>query len=200
MLRRVNLGIWHVYQLKNAGEKTTRAVCYVSYMSETIRLTASNGIMAKKYVINQPLPWSLCTWSWTAPQHHSTHPRYRYEICKLPPLYSCKSWIDLDKLASSMKRIRQPRCSVVGCTDQHKCLHVTPASEDTREKWIYFIFEGNVPARIGKYLLVCANHFESDYFTNLGQYDAGLSTRLALKGGSVPSIRRNTADEKNKKM
>ena len=46
---------------------------------------------------------------------------------------------------------------------------------------------------------MCANHFESDCFTNLGQYDAGLSTRLALKGGSVSSIRRNTADEENVK-
>ncbi|XP_031429046.1 uncharacterized protein LOC105898184 isoform X2 [Clupea harengus] len=96
-----------------------------------------------------------------------------------------------------MKRIRQPRCSVVGCTDQHKCLHVTPASEDTREKWIYFIFEGNVPSRVGKYLLVCSNHFESDCFINLGQYTAGLAGRLILKGGSLPSIRRRTEDEGN---
>ena len=59
-----------------------------------------------------------------------------------------------------MNQCRQPRCSVVGCTDQHKCLHVTPASEDTRLKWIDFIYEGNLPARVGKYLLVCASDGE----------------------------------------
>ena len=74
---------------------------------------------------------------------------------------------------------------------------MTPASEDTRLKWIDFIYEGNLPARVGKYLLVCANHFELERFINLGQYNAGLAGRLILKGGSVPSIRRRTEDEGN---
>ena len=76
------------------------------------------------------------------------------------------------------------------CGGLHRSLHHVPASEDTRAKWIEFIFEGNVPEKIGKSLLVCANHFELDCFTNLGQYNAGLATRLTLHAGSVPSIRR----------
>ncbi|XP_062261089.1 zinc finger protein 142-like [Platichthys flesus] len=96
-----------------------------------------------------------------------------------------------------MNRIRQPKCSVVDCTNQHKCLHVTPAIEDTRSRWIEFIYDGNVPESVGKYLLVCANHFESDCFLNLGIYNAGHSKRLTLKTGSLPTIRRNNEDEGN---
>src|SRR4029434_4428799 len=82
------------------------------------------------------------------------------------------------------------RCAVVGCTEPHRSIHHVPASEETRAKWIDFIFEGNVPERIGKILFVCANHFELDCFANLGEYNAGLATRLTLQAGSVPSIRR----------
>ena len=78
------------------------------------------------------------------------------------------------------------------CGRLHRSVHNVPASEDTRAKWIEFIFNGNVPERIGKSLLVCASHFELDCFTNLGQYNAGLATRLTLQAGSVPSIRRST--------
>ena len=106
-------------------------------------------------------------------------------------------WKHLDKLANNMNRIRQPKCSVVDCTNQHKCLHVTPAIEDTRSRWIEFIYDGNVPESVGKYLLVCANHFESDCFLNLGIYNAGHSKRLTLKTGSLPTIRRNNEDEGN---
>ena len=55
-----------------------------------------------------------------------------------------------------MSRIHK-RCSVVGCMDVHKSLHRVP--EDERATWIDFIFEGEVPATVGKNLLVCANHF-----------------------------------------
>ncbi|XP_060939586.1 zinc finger and SCAN domain-containing protein 12-like [Limanda limanda] len=91
--------------------------------------------------------------------------------------------------------VRPPRCSVVDCTNPHKGLHTTPAAEDIRSRWIEFIYDGNVPAEVGKYLLVCSNHFPSDCFRNLGQYNAGHAERLILNGGSVPSIRRNTDDE-----
>ena len=129
---------------------------------------------------------------------HPTRPTHRYYICEHTPLYSFKPRIGFDKLASSMKRIQYIRCSVVGCTDQHKSLHRTPASEDTRAKWIDFIFEANVPARIGKDLLVCANHFELDCFTSLGQYNCRISCggrnscgcRIS-SGGCRSKIRRN---------
>ena len=52
-----------------------------------------------------------------------------------------------------MSRIYK-RCSVVGCMDVHKSLHRVP--EDERATWIDFILEGEVPATVGKNLLVCA--------------------------------------------
>src|SRR4029434_4394498 len=78
------------------------------------------------------------------------------------------------------------------CGRLHRSVHNVPASEETRVKWIEFIFNGNVPERIGKSLLVCPSHFELDCFTNLGQYNAGLATRLTLQAGAVPSIHRST--------
>src|SRR4029434_7293798 len=89
-------------------------------------------------------------------------------------------------------KMKSSRCAVVGCTDPHRSIHLLPISQGTRAKWIDFIFEGNVPERIGKILFVCANHFELDCFANLGEYNAGLATRLTLQAGSVPSIRRST--------
>ena len=98
----------------------------------------------------------------------------------------------MGKLAISIEKMKPSRCSVVGCTSQHRSVHNVPASEETRVKWIEFIFNGNVPERIGKSLLVCASHFELDCFTNLGQYNSGLATRLTLQARSVPSICRST--------
>ena len=66
------------------------------------------------------------------------------------------------------------KCSVVGCKDQHKTLHRLPAAEEKRAAWIEFIFEASVPAEVGKNLLVCADHFDADCFTNLDQYKAGV--------------------------
>ena len=77
---------------------------------------------------------------------------------------------------------RKEKCSVVGCKDQHKTLHRLQAAEDKRAAWIEFIFEGIVPAEVNKKLLVCANHFDADCFTNLGQYKTGVVSRLLLKG------------------
>ena len=74
------------------------------------------------------------------------------------------------------------RSTVIGCKDQHKTLHHLPAAEDKRAAWIEFIFEGIVPAEVGKKLSVCANQFDVDCFTNLGQYKAGVVVRLLLKG------------------
>lgn len=53
-----------------------------------------------------------------------------------------------------------------------------------------FIFDRNPPATVGGKLLVCAHHFAPRCFTNLGQYNAGLSARLCLEEGSVPTVRR----------
>src|SRR4029434_1583563 len=91
-----------------------------------------------------------------------------------------------------MEQIKPSTCAVVGCTNQHRSVHNLPASEQTRVKWIEFIFNCNDPERIGNTLVLCGSHFELDCFTNLGQYNAGLATRFTLQAGSVPSIRRST--------
>ncbi|KAM8733556.1 uncharacterized protein AB9X84_025253 [Acanthopagrus schlegelii] len=86
-------------------------------------------------------------------------------------------------------------CSVVGCTDTHVSLHRLPTKEDTRAKWLNFIFQGNFPASLSKSFVVCANHFTPDCFSNQGQYRAGLATRLFLKNGSIPTFRGNATEE-----
>ena len=50
-----------------------------------------------------------------------------------------------------MSRIHEVFCSWL---DVHKSLHLLP--EDERATWIDFILEGEVPATVGKNLLVCA--------------------------------------------
>ncbi|XP_019722972.1 uncharacterized protein LOC109514372 isoform X2 [Hippocampus comes] len=86
-------------------------------------------------------------------------------------------------------------CHVVGCLDRHTSLHRLPAREDIRAKWIHFIYNGNIPSSVSKNLVVCANHFASDCFSNLGQYKAGLAMRLFIKDGSIPSVRGKDTDE-----
>ncbi|XP_061622218.1 uncharacterized protein LOC133474470 isoform X1 [Phyllopteryx taeniolatus] len=86
-------------------------------------------------------------------------------------------------------------CHVVGCLDRHTSLHRLPAREDIRAKWIHFIYNGNIPASVSKNLVVCANHFASDCFSNLGQYKAGLAMRLYVKDGSIPTVRGKDTDE-----
>lgn len=95
----------------------------------------------------------------------------------------------------SKLRAKHGNCSVVGYTDQHKSLHRPPTSEDRRAEWIKLIFDGNVPAAVGKNLYVCANYIVSDCFTNLGQYNAGFATKCFLKEESIPTNK--TADEGN---
>ncbi|KAM9770635.1 activating transcription factor 7-interacting protein 1 isoform 2-T2 [Menidia menidia] len=93
-----------------------------------------------------------------------------------------------------MPQGKHHNCSVLGCKEQHKALHTIPVSEELRAQWINFIYNGNVPARVGKKLLVCANHFTGDCFRNLGQYNTGLAKRLVLIVGAVPTIRCKTTD------
>ena len=90
---------------------------------------------------------------------------------------------------------RNEKCCVVGCLEQHKTLHRAPAAGDRRAAWIEFMFEGKVPATVSKKLFVCAYHFETDCFSNLGQYKAGVVGRLFLNSGALPTLRRKPADE-----
>ncbi|XP_041916195.1 uncharacterized protein LOC121680718 [Alosa sapidissima] len=89
------------------------------------------------------------------------------------------------------------KCCVVGCTEQHKSLHFLPAKDDRRTEWLHFIFDGHVPATVGKNLVVCANHFKADCFENLGQYTAGLANKLRLTEGSVPTVRGRSQEERH---
>lgn len=95
----------------------------------------------------------------------------------------------------SKLRAKHAKCAVVDCKDQHKSLHQPPAAEDRRAEWFDFIFNGDVPAKVSKHLYVCANHFASDCFTNLGPYRAGLAAKLFLKEGSTPTVRDHTTKE-----
>ncbi|XP_035481659.1 uncharacterized protein LOC118300242 isoform X2 [Scophthalmus maximus] len=85
-------------------------------------------------------------------------------------------------------------CSVVGCRNGHRSVHILPPCEDLKTRWIHFIFNGDVPKTIGKILYVCSNHFTSDCFSNQGQYKLGLASQLKLKSGSVPTVRETSSN------
>ncbi|XP_058486000.1 uncharacterized protein LOC131459881 isoform X1 [Solea solea] len=96
---------------------------------------------------------------------------------------------------SSIMSTRRDKCAVRGCTADHTVLHKLPASGDVRVQWVHFMYEADVPDKVSKRVFVCSHHFASDCFVNLGQYNSGLSRRLKLKMGSVPTLRRETAVE-----
>lgn len=91
-------------------------------------------------------------------------------------------------------RAKHANCSVVGCTDDQKSLFKVPASEKTRKEWIGFIFGGKPPGSINKNLHVCVKHFKPECFINLGQYNAGLASKLFLNEGATPTERGKAAD------
>jgi len=73
-------------------------------------------------------------------------------------------------LGSAFTKMAQQRgrCSVVGCRNEQS-VHLLPSSVPLKMQWISFIFKGNAPENVGKYLYVCANHFTPDCFVNEGQ-------------------------------
>src|SRR4029434_1124818 len=67
VLLHVHLGIWRVYQPKNAEKKTIGDLCYGSYCSETVRnvmIESANEI---------PLSWPVTT-HWEVPYMALAHP------------------------------------------------------------------------------------------------------------------------------
>ncbi|XP_067310591.1 uncharacterized protein [Pseudorasbora parva] len=104
---------------------------------------------------------------------------------------------DRFKFTMAKVRAKHANCSVVGCTDEHKTLFRVPASEETREQWIYFIFKGTPPETVNKNLLVCGNHFKPESFRNLGQYKAGFASKLFLNEGAIPTERGKAAVKEN---
>lgn len=122
-------------------------------------------------------------------------PRYIY-ISKdfVPTQYSRYVYL-LARAASGNTKMsqRSRRCYVIGCRNEHKSIHLLPASVPLKKQWVNFIFKGNAPKNIGKYVYVCANHFTSDCFVNEGQYKAGFALKLLIKDGSIPTVRTPTS-------
>lgn len=50
--------------------------------------------------------------------------------------------------------------------------------------------------QLAKNLYICVNHFVTEYFTILGQYNAGLAAIFFLKERSVPNVSGKTADKR----
>lgn len=80
-------------------------------------------------------------------------------------------------------------CFVVGCKDPHSSLHHLPTNKEIRDKWIHFIYDGQVPATVSSSPFVCAKHFTTDCFSNLGQFKNGFAKRLSLQVGAIPTLR-----------
>ncbi|KAM4589258.1 uncharacterized protein V3H82_003375 [Fundulus diaphanus] len=93
------------------------------------------------------------------------------------------------------KRRAHVNCSVVGCTNKHANVFSLTASVDqtTRQQWIKFIFDNNVPVTLPATLYVCASHFAPECFVNLGQYQAKMASSLRLEKGVIPTIRDSSA-------
>lgn len=89
------------------------------------------------------------------------------------------------------KRRSHVNCPVVGCQNQLTSVFSIPASADqtTRDQWINFIYDNNVPVTLPAALHVCGKHFTTDSFANLGQYQAKMASTLRLKKGAIPTIR-----------
>uniref|UniRef100_A0A1A7X7Q7 THAP domain-containing protein 1 n=1 Tax=Iconisemion striatum TaxID=60296 RepID=A0A1A7X7Q7_9TELE len=88
------------------------------------------------------------------------------------------------------------KCCIAGCKEQNKSLHILPTTKTLRRTaWLHFIFDGEIPATISKTLAVCANHFEAHCFVNLGQYRAGLASKLLLTEKAVPTLHGTSAEE-----
>ncbi|XP_052423624.1 uncharacterized protein LOC127966567 [Carassius gibelio] len=62
-----------------------------------------------------------------------------------------------------------------------------PKNEDQKNQWLKFIFT-TIPEQYNKFLLLCSQHFTDDCFSNLGEFKAGFSKRLAIKQGSLPTL------------
>ncbi|XP_065130453.1 uncharacterized protein [Paramisgurnus dabryanus] len=88
--------------------------------------------------------------------------------------------------------MRNYKCWVLGCTNEHQSLYRLPQSESLRTSWLDFIFYGNVPKKVPRILHVCANHFTPDCFINKAQVNAGFSTNLILENESIPTLRSQT--------
>lgn len=78
------------------------------------------------------------------------------------------------------------RKCVFGC-ESFRSLFSLPREEPTRQKWEEFIFGS--ARHSGQQLFVCDRHFREDCLANLGPYRSGLSGRLNLQAGAVPTIR-----------
>ena len=86
---------------------------------------------------------------------------------------------------------RWRRCWAAGCAGEHlNSLYSLPSEERTRTQWLRFIYGGNVPSNPPKSAFVCRKHFQDECFHNVGPVESGFSTRLLLKNGSVPRLRR----------
>ena len=136
----VIVGIWCIWHTHANFEKSLYMIFWVSYaFLEAARLKLPNervSFSARSYV-GRGAHLNMTS--------HFPTPPFNQSISKTRP---CVSWLEF-----IMSRIHK-RCSVVGCMDVHKSLHRVP--EDERATWIDFILEGEVPATVGKNLLVCA--------------------------------------------
>ncbi|KAK7912855.1 hypothetical protein WMY93_013066 [Mugilogobius chulae] len=79
------------------------------------------------------------------------------------------------------------RKCVFGCDDSNTLFNL-PKEETTREAWLDFVYGDPKQKHYTKNLFICDRHFEDDCLVNKAMFQSGLSNRLMLRPGSVPTI------------
>uniref|UniRef100_A0A8C6TZN7 THAP-type domain-containing protein n=1 Tax=Neogobius melanostomus TaxID=47308 RepID=A0A8C6TZN7_9GOBI len=87
---------------------------------------------------------------------------------------------------------RKTRKCAFGC-ESHRALFSLPKDEPTRQKWLEFL--SGIPHLTSVNSHLCDRHFTDSCLANLGLYLSGLTTRLALITGAIPTVRASTSEE-----
>lgn len=79
-----------------------------------------------------------------------------------------------------------------GC-EKPRTVFSLPKDGPNRGKWLEFIRDR--PQQTGQLLFVCDGHFTDECLVNLGLYKSGLSARLTLKTGAIPTIKPSEGEQ-----
>ncbi len=113
-----------------------------------------------------------------------------YSFCP-QPLYTVIHFPSARADVTSTMSHKESQCSVFGCKTEHKSCHFLPTSELLRTLWITFIFQGNMPQNLPKYIhhskLLCECH-AAIVLSNLTVFVCGRYQSILIDQRSVCEI------------